>query len=298
MPGLVSQPVHEPLQRVEQESERVAATGACAAGAIELPVVLGPGEVVVVAEQVGARRRHAMPREDRKLRQASGPPVAVPEGVDPRDVEVHEDRAENGGGGAVVALVGANRPAVPLDPPAESLEKEGAVLAGGSPVAQHAHRTGRHLPGDDARFEVLLESPEQTPVRAGDPIRRERRRPTSHDLREDVVDGRQNVVDLPPQVLLRPREPQPALQLGGDLLLAQRVALDCGRGPRTLDQVESVHRAGVGGWQDRPSDLIAPGGSLAEQGPVEWIGAFQVVSEADPGVGAPVFSLGRHRRSP
>ena len=203
---------------------------------------------------------------------------------------------ENRGRDAVFVPVRAHRPVVSFKPSAESLEEEGAILPGGTPVAQDSDGTRRYLSRNHTLFEVLLETRKQAPIRSGDPVRRQYRRLTSQDLSEDVIDGLQDVVYLLLQVLLGWRELQTPLQLGRDLFLAERVPLDRRRGPSTLNQVESVQLTDAGGWEDRLSDLIAPGGRLAEQRPMERVRAFQMVAEADPRVGAAVFAVIRHGR--
>ena len=140
-------------------------------------------------------------------------------------------------------------------------------------------------------FDMLLKTRKQTPIRCGNPARRQLRRTASHDLAKDLTDGREDVVDLPLQVFLRRRELQTPFQMGRDLFLAERVPLDRRRGPSPLDQVDPVQLAGVGGWKDCPSDVIAPRGRLAEQRPVERTGALKVVAEADPRMGAAVFAV-------
>jgi len=246
---------------------------------------------------MGAGRRHAFPGKDHELGQPGGASVPVAEGVYPREVQVQVDGAQNRRRGAVLAPIGAHRPAVSLQPLAEPAQQEGAVLAGGAPVAKDSDGVRGNLPGHDTVLQVIFETLEQAPVGPGDPVRRQRRRAASHGPVEDVVDRPEHVVDFRLQVLLGRRKVEPPLRMGRDLLLAQRVSLDRRRAPDALHQIEPVHSPGVGRRKNGLRDLIAPGGRLAQQRPVEGVGALQVVPEADPRMRTVVSAVVRHGRA-
>lgn len=111
--------------------------------------------------------------------------------MDPRDIEVNKDGAENGRRDAVFVPIRADWPIVSLEPSTESVEQEGAIPPWGASVARRSDGMRRYLSRNHALFKVLLETRKQAPVGSGDPFRCQHGRLSSGDALEDLIDGPQ-----------------------------------------------------------------------------------------------------------
>ena len=260
--GLLSEPLDQPVDRVGREAVDSVLS---LAGARQLPVVFGPRQVVMVAQQMAGGLRQPRLRQDGELDQPRRAPVAVAERMYPDQIEMGEDRLEDRERMAVV-----RRQVETVEDFAQPRQQVFGVLPARAAIGVDGHVRGPDAAG---RHMVLhFEAVQDHAVQPLDELDGQGDAAVPVQLADQQVASRDDVVDFLPEIALRRRQRQLAVDQAAHLVFGQGVALDGGRRQDALGQIEPVQVVGDRGVERRAGDVLDPGDGFAEGQPV---GMFQ-----------------------
>ena len=285
---LLVQAIHEPAQCIAEEAVEAVRP---AAGAVEFAVVARPRQVVVVAEQVAGGLRQAGFEQDGQLQQTPGAPVAVPERMDPHEVDVREDRLDDGERGGLDV-----RRREIVKHRAQALQQELGVAPLRAAVATDDHVARAHAAGRHAV--VHVQPVQHAGVHPFDVLDREVDAPFLLQLVAQLLAGGNNVVEFALEVLAGRRQLEQAGQGRPRFVLRERVPLDGGSGKCAFGKVERVDVVGDLRRQRRVGDLPALGDRFTQRKPVRVLQPAQIEVEREPRMRPLVWPLLCHASCP
>jgi hypothetical protein len=256
---LLAKPIHQTLEPIEKEGDDVSSGSA---RPVELPVVLRPRLVVVVAEQVGGRARHAGGYEKVELEEARRAAVSIAEGMDPGEIEMRQEGTQQ---------VRSEAQFLPWfeigtgEPLAQVVEQVGTVFGRRTPVGAYGHR----VPPEYTRLDVVASGKafEHLTVVGGHQLPAQRRDLSGLERTEDLVARLHEVVHFAGEVLLRWGEMELPFEMSQGLLFGQGVPFDRRRSEDAFDEIKLVQLLGSRGTERYARDVLALRSCLTQEQP-------------------------------
>ncbi len=238
-----------------------------------------------MGQEVRCCQGHTGLDQDGELDKAREAAVAVAERVDPGEVKMREGRSKEGAvePGDRVRVIVRWAKLVAVDPVAQQFDQEVAVLGGCPSVAAHDRAVRADSSGDDSFGE--LGPFEDLAVEPFEQFRREHQALAFEDEAScQFVESADDVVGLLLQELLAWGHLEVPSHGTRDLLLGQRVALDCRRRPSPLRDRSLVQLGGELGLERRARDMHALGLGRAHMKPECGLEGADRRAEVDPRV--------------
>ena len=251
---------------------------------IELAVVLSSCQVVVIAQKMCSRRGNSGFKQEFCFQKARGSAVTVPEGVNPREIEVAYDRLDKSVN-HFLSLGDLNF----VKPFAKEVQQKFAIFCRCSQVATHADRVFSDLSRNN-RGILKIKFVENFFVESLDHFGCNRNWLSRLQAIQDSVKPSQYVCDLLLQVLPRRRKLEFVVKEGFNFLHRKCVAFNGSGRQKAAGEVHLMHPQ-RGLWLKRyTGNVVALGLGLAERDPEASRCPPKIEFKREPRMASFVFS--------